>query len=107
MHTQTGRPTNSPFQFELWTIPNPSLPYSGTTPALVVSLEQNFGRSKREIPDGQEKFVLRDGQTCLLKRPGHKDVRFRVPVRRQPLAVAAPVQAVDVNDLDLPESVVA
>lgn len=101
--TQTGRPVNSPFKFELWSIPNPSTPWSGLGSYRVYSLEQSFRVPQPDIIPGDEKFVLRDGQTCLLKRPGHKDVRFTVPVRHQPIPPLPP--AADV--LDLPSEIPA
>ncbi|RPD77305.1 hypothetical protein L226DRAFT_483785 [Lentinus tigrinus ALCF2SS1-7] len=105
INTRTGLPVNSPFKFELWAIPNPSLPWIGGSFERVVAMERMFGFSKDEAPPGEETFLLRDGQTYLLKRPGRKDVRFTVPVRRRPLAAAA-AQVDEVDQLDLPESVV-
>ncbi|KAI0695268.1 hypothetical protein C8T65DRAFT_584467, partial [Cerioporus squamosus] len=102
--TRTGVPVNSPFKFELWVVPDPDRPWLGSGSARVTSLDVAFGQRQDEILPGHEKFVLRDGQTCLLKRPGHRDVRFTVPVRRRP--VAAAVGAGDVHELDLPASVV-
>ncbi|RPD61727.1 hypothetical protein L227DRAFT_499774, partial [Lentinus tigrinus ALCF2SS1-6] len=101
--TETGLPVNSPFKFELWAVPNPSLPWIGAISERIFSLENMFDYSTKDIPAGHEKFPLRDGQTYLLKRSGHKDVCFTVPLRRLPLA--ATVQARDVDMLDLPESV--
>ena len=65
------------------------------------SFERSLGFSEADIPPGAEKFVLRDGQTCLLKRPGHRDVQFKVPVRTEGLNVTQP----DVDRLDFPELV--
>ncbi|KAI0759372.1 hypothetical protein BD413DRAFT_597891 [Trametes elegans] len=42
-----------------------------------------------QIPEGEEKFVLRDGQTCMLKRPGHRATRFTGP-NRLPVAPTEP-----------------
>ena len=65
------------------------------------SFERSFGFSEADVLPGAEMFVLRDGQTCPLKRPGHRDVQFRVPVRAEGLNVAQP----DVDRLDFPELV--
>ncbi|KAI0755496.1 hypothetical protein C8Q74DRAFT_309992 [Fomes fomentarius] len=68
----SAQPVNSPFSCELWSV------------ELLVelgSLERSFGLSQREIFPGQERFVLRDGMWCMLRRPGHRDVRFSVPIR--------------------------
>ena len=67
------------------------------------SLEQAFGYSSANIPSGEEKFVLRDGQTYVLKRPGHRDLRFRVPVRTDGLEIAD--SARDEDCLRFPEYV--
>jgi hypothetical protein len=45
------------------------------------SLEENMGILRKDIRDGEERFVLIEGQECLLKRPGIEDVGFKVPVR--------------------------
>ncbi|TFK78043.1 hypothetical protein K466DRAFT_607384 [Polyporus arcularius HHB13444] len=100
--TRTGVPVNSPFQYELWGVPNSGLSFGvGATP--ITNLESAFGVRQEDISPGHEKFLLTDGQTCLLRRPGHKDVRFTVPIRRQP-AAAASRAADDVHVLDLPAS---
>ncbi|KAI0643157.1 hypothetical protein C8Q79DRAFT_210856 [Trametes meyenii] len=86
VRTATGEAVNSPFPFQLYCGPNPSAPM-GTGPAMQLRpLEHAFGISQKEIAPGEEKFLLRDGQTCLLRRPGHKDVQFVVPIRRRPEA---------------------
>ncbi|KAI0700832.1 hypothetical protein C8T65DRAFT_557212, partial [Cerioporus squamosus] len=82
--SKTGVPVNSPFKFELWVVPNPSAPWFTFAPShRVTSLDSAFGVQQDEILPGHEKFVLRDGQTCLLRRPGCRDVRFTVPIRQQ------------------------
>lgn len=63
-------------------------------------LECSFGIPQHKIEPGAEKFLLHDGQHCLLRRPGHRDVRFRVPIRRRLRVEAAPV---DADVLDFPE----
>lgn len=76
VHNGTGYPVNSPFKFELW---------AGVWPrsalARVFSIEEAVGLAPESILPGEEKFVLRDGQTCLFKRKGCRDVVFTVPVR--------------------------
>lgn len=103
--TRTGTPVNSPFQFELWAVPDPAKPWLGCGSLRIHNLESAFGYSDDQILPGHEKFVLRDGQTCLLKRPGKKDIRFTVPIRSTPVAGA--VGGRDVHELDLPAVVVA
>ncbi len=100
---RTGLPVNSPFKFELFGAPNTgALPGFRATP--MMSLERGFGIPQDQIPPGHEKFLLMDGMTCVLRRPGHKDVRFTVPTRRQP-PVAAAQAADDVDEIDLPTDV--
>ncbi|KAI0696210.1 hypothetical protein C8T65DRAFT_583633 [Cerioporus squamosus] len=103
--TRTGLPVNSPFKFELLAVPNRSGPSSALGLTRITNLDSAFGVRPDEILPGHEKFLLRDGQTCLLRRPGHKDVRFTVPTRRQPTAGSQAPD--DVHDLDLPESIEA
>ncbi|TFK78993.1 hypothetical protein K466DRAFT_506375 [Polyporus arcularius HHB13444] len=101
VETATGLPVNSPFQFELWSIGTSSIPHA-CGPVRLRSLECSWGYSQKDIAPGAEKFVLKDGMTCLLKRPGHKAVRFTVPIR---LADAKDTSNVD--DVYLPQHIVA
>ncbi|KAI0705498.1 hypothetical protein C8Q76DRAFT_771243 [Earliella scabrosa] len=93
VHTKTGQPVNSPFAFELWTTSD----RSNCQPAVrLVSLERLWGHAQTSIAPGEEKFVLREGTTCTLRRPGCRDLRFTVPVR-------APVlDSSDADELDFP-----
>ncbi|OJT03903.1 hypothetical protein TRAPUB_5404 [Trametes pubescens] len=98
--TSTGEPVNSPFKFDLFTLPDPDAPV-GSAPAMRRRpLECAFGIPEHKIDPGEEKFLLRDGQHCLLRRPGHRDVRFKVPIRRRPKPPPPPV---DADILDFPE----
>ncbi len=47
----------------------------------ITSLEERMGVPRHKIRPGEERFVLVEGQHCLLKRPGFKDVSFLVPLR--------------------------
>ena len=76
VHNDTGHPVNSPFDFELWV---GAWPRSAL--ARVFSVEESMGLAPQAILPGEEKFALRDGYTCLLKRKGRKDMVFTVPVR--------------------------
>ncbi|KAL7278895.1 hypothetical protein ACG7TL_006726 [Trametes sanguinea] len=97
--TATKQPVNSPFEFELWVVPNPKAPWLSMPSGCVRSLERNFGVAQDDILPGEEKWLLRDGQTCLLKRPGKRDVQFTVPIRKH----LRPAVAYDVDILDFPE----
>ncbi|TFK86407.1 hypothetical protein K466DRAFT_152709 [Polyporus arcularius HHB13444] len=80
VNSETGEPVNSPFEFELWAVHAPS--WMGlVVPKKIVSQEEAYGIRLEDIKPGLESFVLRDGMACLLKRPGHRDVRFVVPIR--------------------------
>ncbi|KAI8986287.1 hypothetical protein BD414DRAFT_515312 [Trametes punicea] len=95
-------PANSPFKFDLFCIPDASFPVptgSGRNRSLR-PVEYTFGILQGKIPPGEEKFHLRDGARCVLQRPGHRDVRFTVPIRRRP---QTPVQVVDAGFLDFPK----
>ncbi|KAI0373769.1 hypothetical protein BV20DRAFT_962352 [Pilatotrama ljubarskyi] len=84
----THEPKNKPFEFELWSVPleDPAMNRAPWLPLDLVSrrlqsLEHGFGLKEEDIGEGEEKFVFMDGQTCVLKRPGHRDIRFTVPNR--------------------------
>ncbi|OSC98175.1 hypothetical protein PYCCODRAFT_1418180 [Trametes coccinea BRFM310] len=98
----SGEPVNSPFEFELWGIPDPDTPWLGVPISMELSsMERSHGIKQEDILPGHEKFLLRDGQTCVLIRPGKPRVRFTVPVRRHPdtVQVAPEVEVV----LDFPK----
>ena len=88
---------NSPFVFELWSISSPLVPCPLSR---IYSLEHIWGVPQHEVHAGQEKFVLSDGMTYVLKRPGRKPFQFRVPLRISPL-----VSSVNVDVADLPLTV--
>ncbi|OJT06186.1 hypothetical protein TRAPUB_2969 [Trametes pubescens] len=100
VRTSTGEPVNSPFKFDLLCLPDPNAPIGSAPIISKRALECAFGIPQHEIEPGAEKFLLHDGQHCLLRRPGHRDVRFKVPIRRRPKPEAAPV---DADILDFPE----
>lgn len=100
VETATGKPVNSPFEYELWGVPNPdadtpwlSIPMCGK----LRSIERSHGIKQADILPGEEKYILRDGQTCVLARPGKRSLRFTVPVRK--MKSAEVVDDMDVVDL--------
>ena len=101
VRTSTGEAVNSPFAFELRQVPDPLVPWAAQ-PGPLVSLERAWGKAQDEIMPGSEKFVLHDGWTYNLKRPGEMTVRFTVPVRTTPARSATPS---NVHVLDLPRTV--
>ncbi|CDO75338.1 hypothetical protein BN946_scf184966.g6 [Trametes cinnabarina] len=95
--SKTGEPVNSPFEHELWSVPNIDTPWL-TMPMVVKlrSAERGHGIKQDDILPGEEKYFLRDGQTCVLTRPGKRSVRFTVPVRRRPaLEEVEPMDVID------------
>ncbi|OJT05951.1 hypothetical protein TRAPUB_3138 [Trametes pubescens] len=102
VESATGNAVNSPFEFELWGIPNPDTPWlSFPICGQLRSIERAHGIKQQDIRPGAEKFILRDGQTCVLARPGKRSVRFTVPVRK----VVPPDAVDDMDILDLPQFV--
>ncbi|KAI0354797.1 hypothetical protein OH77DRAFT_1504486 [Trametes cingulata] len=91
--TSTGQPVNSPFKFDLLCIPDPDAPVPSGPIVRMRPLECSFGIPQDKIDPGEEKFLLRDGAHCILRRPGHRDVRFTVPIRRHPKPVRQPADA--------------
>ena len=84
--TTTGKPVNSPFQYELWEVPSKDAHDAhlyDQWPIQIYSVERYEGIPQEKIRPGEERFILNDGHTFLLKRPGKNDVRFTVPIRRQ------------------------
>lgn len=82
----TGKPINSPFEFELWA-QMPALSFSITPePMLIRSLENVFGVETKDIAPGHEKFALLEGQWVTIIRKDREgsylpDICFQVPVR--------------------------
>ncbi|KAI1791437.1 hypothetical protein LXA43DRAFT_973111 [Ganoderma leucocontextum] len=103
--TKTGKPVNSPPGFQIWSARDPGvMPWLGGLGGGMTrmhSLDHALGFRGKDLKAGAEKFVLRDGQTYMLKRPGHKDVQFKVPVRADGLNLTKP----EVDRLDFPELV--
>ena len=81
MDTKLGEPVNSPFEYELWVVPNKNVPWLPSTTSRLYSLERSFGIPQEDILPGEEKFVLLEGTACLLKRPCMRSVYFEVPIR--------------------------
>ena len=101
VRTATGEPVNSPFPHELWCVQDPDTPWlEPVTLSRLSTIESSFGIGSGKLLPGEEKYILRDGLTCLLKCPGKKDVRFTVPKRRDQRP-KAPEE--DVNVLEFPE----
>lgn len=100
IHSATQEPMNSPFQFELWTVPPPtgysSGPWQPAEAHRVYSLENCFGIKTEDVAHGAEKFVLNDGQTYLLLRPGKfQGIQFTLPSRTFPETVNNNVRVVN------------
>ncbi|OJT03900.1 hypothetical protein TRAPUB_8959 [Trametes pubescens] len=100
VHSTTHQPKNAPFEFELWAEPleDPTLHHAPWLPIGLVSrrlysMEFGMGYGEDEIEEGEEKFAFMDGQTCVLKRPGHRDIRFTVP-NRHPVVVVDKAEVV-------------
>ncbi|KAJ8482796.1 hypothetical protein ONZ51_g5097 [Trametes cubensis] len=102
---ETGEAVNSPFPFELFAgggeTDTPWLNFQGSMK--VASIERIFGHKQGEILPGEEKFILRDGQMCVLTRPGKPKIRFTVPIRVHP--ENRPVEETDVIHLDFPKKI--
>ncbi|KAI0033239.1 hypothetical protein K488DRAFT_85081 [Vararia minispora EC-137] len=88
VRTSTGKSENSPFQYDLFTVPNPDAqtagPVFGPRSGRLFSMESGLGLRGIDIRPGAERFLLSEGMCCLLKRKGHRDVFFKVPIRPRP-----------------------
>ncbi|KAI0644643.1 hypothetical protein C8Q79DRAFT_1104947 [Trametes meyenii] len=98
----TIQPVNSPFKFELWVVPDPSAPHLRMPSGRLQSLERNFEIVQDKILPGEEKWVLRDGQTCVIRRPGERDIMFTVPMRK---SLKQEQDSVDAHVLEFPKEV--
>ena len=100
VRTDTGEPVNHPFKYELWKIPDPVAPWLSLGAMRLHTIEETFRVSADMLQPGAEKIFLSDGLTCLLKRPGERDIHFKVPIRTKPQPVG------DVHVIDFPERVI-
>ncbi|KAI0629982.1 hypothetical protein C8Q77DRAFT_1160974 [Trametes polyzona] len=65
--TTTGKPVNFPFKFDLFAGSGHDSPV-GFAPAVALPpLDSAFGFFTEQDPPGEEKFLLRDGQSCILR----------------------------------------
>ena len=78
-----AKAVNSPLEFSLW-MPMPSIKSLPSHLIPLPSLEERMGVRREDIRDGEERFVLVEGQDCFLRRPGLEDVAFTVPIRPVP-----------------------
>ncbi|KAI0326903.1 hypothetical protein GY45DRAFT_1258042 [Cubamyces sp. BRFM 1775] len=100
----SGEPVNSPFKFELWGVPDPDTPWLSMPITMRMrSIENARGIKQEDILPGHEKFILRDGLTCVLIRPGKPKIQFTVPVRKLPGQPEQPQAAQEVVVLDFPK----
>ncbi|KAI0078074.1 hypothetical protein K474DRAFT_976351 [Panus rudis PR-1116 ss-1] len=103
VYTVTGESVNMPSEWELWFVPPPSKFWLSFAPYRNYSLEHGFDVRGKDLNAGEEKFILKEGMICLLKRPGKKDVRFTVPVLKR--EERANYDTDDVIDFDFPEMI--
>lgn len=99
--TRTHEAVNSPFEYELWAVPDQQTPWLSMGGRRLKSIENALGIKTSEIRAGEEKFILREGLTCMLVRPDKRALCFKVPRRRQPEPAATDERGYDV--LDLPD----
>ncbi|KAI9061218.1 hypothetical protein FKP32DRAFT_1678544 [Trametes sanguinea] len=81
----TQKYINVPTDHTLWHMPPPSAPWlPGSGSVELVSVERSMGIDPKDIIEGEEKYFLRDGMTCVLSRPDKENALFTVPLRQQP-----------------------
>ncbi|KAH9890031.1 hypothetical protein C8Q73DRAFT_667719 [Cubamyces lactineus] len=81
----TEKYVNVPADHTLWHLPPPAAPWlPGAGAVELVSAERSMGIQPEDIIEGEEKYFLRDGMTCVLTRPGKEKALFSVPLRQQP-----------------------
>ena len=90
VRTSTGKPVDCPPGFEFWAVSTGpaglALPFRRLR-----SLDDTFSCIKLKLPQPVQRsesdadtFVVRDGQTYLVKRPGQCNIHFTVPNRQPP-----------------------
>ncbi|KAH9888350.1 hypothetical protein C8Q73DRAFT_794126 [Cubamyces lactineus] len=101
---ETGEAVNFPFEFELFAGPGETdAPWLNVPGAMKShSIERVFGNRQEDILPGEEKFILRDGQMCVLTRPGKPAIHFTVPIRKRPTDENAQATA-NIIRLDFPK----
>ncbi|KAI0657796.1 hypothetical protein C8Q70DRAFT_1055563 [Cubamyces menziesii] len=101
----TGQPVNRPFDFQLVAgAGETDAPWLGLPLAMpVVPIEYKFGYKPEDILPGKEKYILRDGQQCVLTRPGKPTIRFTVPIRERADSTRAVAAAEPTIYLDFPK----
>ncbi len=80
LSSDVTKAVNSPANFTLWT----TFPTYSSLPTRLMqihSLEETMGLHRDRIRPGEERFILVEGQHCLLQRPGFRGMSFTVPVR--------------------------
>ncbi|KAI0081458.1 hypothetical protein K474DRAFT_1656605 [Panus rudis PR-1116 ss-1] len=75
IRTSTGEDAIAPSNWEIWQTTSPAQFGQGRR---ISSMERAFGVKRTDLQE--EKFLLREGSTYMVKRPGQKDVRFTVPI---------------------------
>ena len=103
VHKLTGKPVNSPFTFELWAVPNIKLQQHlavGQPRYRIKPVENAFGYFGKDILPGEEKFIVNEGSGVLLKRKGHRDIYFTVPIRPRPKVALKELPNTDMLEFD-------
>ncbi|KAI0371469.1 hypothetical protein BV20DRAFT_1051496 [Pilatotrama ljubarskyi] len=99
VHSASGEPVNSPFEYVLWGVPETKTPWlSMSMSQRIRSIEHTHSIRQEDILPGHEKFILRDGLTRVLIRPGKSKIQSNVPVRSAPPAP----EAASPNFIDFP-----
>jgi len=83
VRTSTGRPENSPFEFELIAVPKQDselYTLSELSWSRLYSAEHGMG--EQNILPGEERWILPEGMTCLLRRRGYRNLYFEIPTRQ-------------------------
>ncbi|TFY73990.1 hypothetical protein EWM64_g10023 [Hericium alpestre] len=75
------QPVNAPSDFELCAVPSLVTPWLSMDAGRITSMEHNFGKHSKDIRPGQEKFGVMEGSSFKLKRVGHPEVLYNVPLR--------------------------
>ncbi|KAI0657792.1 hypothetical protein C8Q70DRAFT_264701 [Cubamyces menziesii] len=103
--SETGESVNTPFECELHAGPGETdTPWMNFPHSMrIKSIEVARGRKFKDILPGEEKYILRDGQQCVLIRPGKPKIRFTVPIRKRPRS--EPVKEEGTIYLDFPKMI--
>ncbi|RPD69743.1 hypothetical protein L226DRAFT_539572 [Lentinus tigrinus ALCF2SS1-7] len=89
-----GMPMPTPMPMPMPMNVNPPSSSTAVPRGQLGSWERNMGMDANSIPEGEEKWMIPEGQHITLRREGHPHFTFQMPTRQPAFVVAQPRLAV-------------